>query len=57
MGPALLAARQIMGNIGGKLLLFQTNLPTLGEGTLKPRENIRIIGTEKEHILLNNDDQ
>merc|ERR1711976_1090410 len=35
------------------MLLFQTSLPTIGEGTLKPRENPRLLGTDKEHLLLN----
>lgn len=56
MGSAVMAARQIMANIGGKLLLFQTSLPTIGEGSLKPRENPRVIGTDKEHLLLNAED-
>jgi protein transport protein SEC24 len=52
-GAALLAAKRVVQNIGGKLLLFQTSLPSLGEGILKPRENPRLLGTDKEHLLLN----
>lgn len=55
-GAALSAAKRIMQQIGGKLFLFQTNLPTLGEGALKPRENPRLLGTDKEHMLLNCDE-
>lgn len=56
-GSALQAAKRVMQHIGGKLLLFQTGLPTLGEGILKPRDNPRMLGTDKEHMLLNADDQ
>ena len=56
-GSALQAAKRVMQHIGGKLLLFQTGLPTLGEGILKPRDNPRMLGTDKEHMLLNAEDQ
>ena len=52
-GPALNAAKRVIQHIGGKLLLFQSSLPTIGEGTLKPRDNPRVLGTDKEHMLLN----
>ena len=52
-GPALNAAKRVIQHIGGKLLLFQSSLPTIGEGTLKPRDNPRLLGTDKEHMLLN----
>lgn len=52
-GAALLAAKRVIQNIGGKMLLFQTALPSIGDGILKPRENPRLLGTEKEHLLLN----
>ena len=52
-GPALNAAKRVIQHIGGKLLLFQSSLPTIGEGTLKPRDNPRMLGTDKEHMLLN----
>lgn len=57
MGPALMAAKKIMQNLGGKLLLFQTSLPNLGEGALKQRDNPRLIGTDKEQSLLNPEEQ
>ncbi len=55
-GPALSAAKRVIQNTGGKLMLFQTSLPTIGEGCLKSRENPRALGTDKEHLLLNADD-
>ena len=51
-----MAAKRVIQHVGGKLLLFQMGLPTIGEGSLKPRENIRVIGTDKEHTLLNAED-
>lgn len=55
-GPALMSAKRIIQHVGGKLLLFQASLPSIGEGTLKPRENTRLLGTDKEHMLLNAED-
>jgi protein transport protein SEC24 len=55
-GPALSAAKAVIGHIGGKLCLFQSSLPTIGEGTLKPRDNPRLLGTDKEHTLLNSEE-
>lgn len=55
-GPALLAAKRVIQHVGGKLLLFQSSLPSIGEGTLKPRDNPRMLGTDKEHMLLNAED-
>lgn len=40
-------------HIGGKLLLFQSCLPTVGEGALKMRDNPRLLGSDKEHTMLN----
>jgi len=56
LGPALMAAKRVIQHIGGKLCLFQCSLPSIGEGALKPRENVRLIGTDKEQTLLNSDD-
>ena len=55
-GPAIMSAKRIIQHVGGKLLLFQASLPSIGEGTLKPRENTRLLGTDKEHMLLNAED-
>jgi protein transport protein SEC24 len=51
-----MAAKRVIQNVGGKLVLCQTALPTLGEGLLKQRENPRLLGTDKEHHLLNPED-
>lgn len=47
---------RVIQHVGGKLCLFQSSLPTIGEGTLKPRDNPRMLGTDKEHMLLNAED-
>jgi len=53
LGPALKAAFTVTKHIGGKMLVFQTTLPTLGDGALKPRENFRTMGTPDEVKMLN----
>eukprot|EP00268_Persea_americana_P055217 TRINITY_DN6401_c0_g2_i1.p1 TRINITY_DN6401_c0_g2~~TRINITY_DN6401_c0_g2_i1.p1 ORF type:complete len:993 (+),score=200.70 TRINITY_DN6401_c0_g2_i1:300-3278(+) len=51
-GPALKAAFMVMSQLGGKLLVFQSTLPSLGIGRLKLRgDDLRIYGTDKEHSL------
>jgi|TARA_B110000305_G_scaffold229352_1_gene280261 protein transport protein SEC24 len=41
-----------MKAIGGKMMIFNSTLPSLGDGQLKPRENPRIMGTPEEFKLL-----
>ncbi|KAL5735789.1 hypothetical protein ACOSQ2_030577 [Xanthoceras sorbifolium] len=51
-GPALKAAFMVMSRLGGKLLIFQNSLPSLGIGRLKLRgDDLRVYGTDKEHAL------
>ncbi|XP_022865085.1 protein transport protein Sec24-like At3g07100, partial [Olea europaea var. sylvestris] len=51
-GPALKAAFIVMSQLGGKLLIFQNTLPSLGAGHLRLRgDDIRVYGTDKEHAL------
>lgn len=51
-GPALKAAYMIMNQLGGKLLIFQNTLPSLGVGRLRLRgDDLRAYGTDKEHAL------
>ncbi|KAL2238824.1 UNVERIFIED_CONTAM: Protein transport protein Sec24-like protein [Sesamum indicum] len=51
-GPALKAAFMVMSQLGGKLLIFQNTLPSLGVGRLRLRgDDIRVYGTDKEHML------
>ncbi|KDO30079.1 hypothetical protein SPRG_05270 [Saprolegnia parasitica CBS 223.65] len=53
LGPAIRAAFRLMTSVGGKMLVFQSSLPTAGQGALKHREDTRLLGTDKEHNLLN----
>lgn len=49
-GPALKSAFMVMSQLGGKLLIFQNSLPSLGVGRLKLRgDDSRVYGTDKEH--------
>ncbi|KAF4402787.1 hypothetical protein G4B88_010239 [Cannabis sativa] len=51
-GPALKASLLLMRQLGGKLLIFQNTLPSLGIGRLKLRgDDLRVYGTDKEHVL------
>jgi len=52
-GSALKSAFNVIKHIGGKLLVFQSNLPLLGVGKLENREDPRILGTDKEVTLFN----
>ncbi|GKV43837.1 hypothetical protein SLEP1_g51088 [Rubroshorea leprosula] len=51
-GPSLKAAFMVMNQLGGKLLIFQNTLPSLGVGRLRLRgDDFRLYGTDKEHAL------
>ncbi|ESQ49323.1 hypothetical protein EUTSA_v10019975mg [Eutrema salsugineum] len=51
-GPALRAAFMVMNQLGGKLLIFQNSIPSLGAGRLKLRgDDPRVYGTDKEYAL------
>ena len=52
LGLALEAGFQVMGNIGGKMCVFQSGLPTVGKGPLRPRANPSALGTAAENKLL-----
>eukprot|EP01018_Ginkgo_biloba_P004601 Gb_11357 [translate_table: standard] len=57
-GPALKAAFMVMSQLGGKLLIFQSTLPSLGVGRLKLRgDDPRIYGTDKEYTIRIAEDQ
>lgn len=55
LGPALKAAFTVMKQIGGKMCVFQSIQPNLGDGALKPRENQSFMGTNAEMKLLRPD--
>lgn len=47
-----LATYLLQSQLGGKLLIFQNTLPSLGVGRLKLRgDDLRVYGTDKEHTL------
>lgn len=50
-GPALQAAFKVMSYTGGRLLLFQGGVPSLGVGKIKNRENASLYGTDREYTL------
>jgi protein transport protein SEC24 len=52
LGPALEAAFQVSQVQGGKVVVVQAALPSLGPGKLKPREGNKNLGADKEHTLL-----
>ena len=45
-----------MSHIGGKLLLFQSSVPSVGIGRVKNRENMALYGTEREPTMRNPED-
>ena len=55
LGPALKAAFTVMKAVGGKMCVFQSIMPNLGDGALKPRENQSLMGTPSEVTLLRPD--
>lgn len=52
LGPALKAAFTVMKAVGGKMCVFQSIMPNLGDGALKPREQPGIMGTPNEIKLI-----
>lgn len=51
-GTAIEMAHQVIANIGGRIILLATSLPSYGSGRLVNRENQRLINTAQEHTLL-----
>ena len=51
LGAALQAGFEALKGFGGKLIVFQTALPSFGPGALKNREDVRLLGTDKERSL------
>ncbi|TIB87107.1 protein transport protein SEC24 [Wallemia mellicola] len=52
MGTALKAAVQLISPFGGKIMVMTGQLPNVGQGALKNREDLKILGTPKESTLL-----
>ncbi|KAG0300638.1 COPII coat Sec23p-Sfb3p heterodimer component [Dissophora globulifera] len=51
IGAVVQAVRAALEERGGKLILFQTALPTYGPGALKHRDDSSLYGTDKERTL------
>ncbi|KAJ2800784.1 COPII coat Sec23p-Sfb3p heterodimer component [Coemansia guatemalensis] len=51
LGAVVQAAHEALRSRGGKLLLFQTALPTFGPGSLKQRDDPKLHNTDKERTL------
>ena len=47
LGPALQAAFKLTSATGSKIMALTANLPTLGAGALKNREDPKLLGTSK----------
>ncbi|KAJ3103950.1 COPII subunit [Physocladia obscura] len=52
LGRALQVGLKLIGSIGGKIVIFQGSLANLSEGSLRLREDPKILGTPKEVTLL-----
>ncbi|KAF9920723.1 COPII subunit [Linnemannia zychae] len=52
LGPALNSAYKLVSPIGGKILVLQATLPNLNVGSLKMRDDPKLLGTAKESTLL-----
>ena len=48
-GSAIQSAFKLMSHIGGRMMVFQSKMSTLGAGKLEQRDTTRILGTDKEH--------
>ncbi|KAF9114504.1 COPII coat Sec23p-Sfb3p heterodimer component [Mortierella sp. AM989] len=51
IGAVVQAVHAALENRGGKLIVFQTSLPTYGPGALKQRDDSKLYGTDKERTL------
>ncbi|KAH3743632.1 protein transport protein Sec24A [Pelomyxa schiedti] len=51
-GPALQGAFNVISPIGGKIVSFLSNLPSLGAGALPSREDLKLLGDDKEMPLI-----
>ncbi|PKK64784.1 hypothetical protein RhiirC2_665880 [Rhizophagus irregularis] len=51
LGAVAEAAYMALSATGGKLIIFQTSLPTFGPGAIKHREDSKLYNTDKERSL------
>jgi protein transport protein SEC24 len=55
LGAALNAAALMLNNTGGKVFVLQAGRPMFGPGAIKPREDLKLLNTDKEKTLLTSD--
>ncbi|KXS10725.1 hypothetical protein M427DRAFT_158893 [Gonapodya prolifera JEL478] len=53
LGGAVQVVFKMLQPIGGKIVVLQSSLPSVGPGALKAREDPKLLGTPKEVTLLN----
>jgi protein transport protein SEC24 len=51
-GSALKYAQQLISPIGGKIVSFISSIPSIGEGILKPKDEMKLLGTPKVSLAL-----
>jgi hypothetical protein len=56
LGSALRAGFGVIRNLGGKLIVSQCAMPSVGTAKLRVRDDPKLLGTEKETQLLNPDE-
>ncbi|KAI3644225.1 hypothetical protein MP228_010389 [Amoeboaphelidium protococcarum] len=52
MGAGMQSALKMISNIGGKLVMLQSAMPSVGPGAVSPREDPKMLGTSAENTLL-----
>lgn len=52
LGSAVTSAMEALKYTGGKMMVFSALMPTQGLGKLKAREDVKLLGTDKEPQLL-----
>lgn len=52
LGPLLRSAHLLLKSVGGKIIVVAASLPSQFEGALKARDDVQLLGTNKESPLL-----
>jgi hypothetical protein len=45
------AAKQLLGSEGGRVLVFSSNICSIGSGCIKTRDQIKLYNTDQEKTL------
>ena len=51
VGAAMEAGKSLLGNGGGRVVVFSTNICSVGAGLLKSRDNLKSYNTDQEKTL------